>query len=252
MIVKQRRLLYKPSMALKTDKDIRMLSPEPGVTVWYCQIHNIIHSVFSKGNYHNFSVAVNKLFKKDDFAHPFISGQEIEIINSFKSMKKQIEWICGRYLLKKMFTVFFSKQKNALDEISIAYRSQGAPYFKNNPDLPISLSHSNEYTAAAICETSSKKIGIDIEKIQKEPSDNFLKIGFTRKEIHSMAGDTLQIFTNWTIKEAYLKYIQKGFNESLHHVEIFDDTVFHNQAKIDLTVYSKVIDKRYILSLVSG
>ncbi len=251
MIVKQRSLLYKPSMVQKTYKgiDVHTISPEPGIHIWYCKIHHIIHSVFSNGNYHNFRVGVNKLFKKDNFKHPFLSTLEFKTLNDFKSLKKQIEWVCGRYLLKLMFTIL-TRQNIDFKKVTLGYHELGAPFFRNMPDLPISLSHSNEYTVAAICDNKEKTIGIDMEEIRADPSMQFLNIAFTPKEIQSMNSNAEDIFKNWTIKEAYLKYIKKGFNESLHHVEVINNEIFHNQNPLDLKIYSKIIDDKYALSLV--
>ncbi len=228
---------------------INSLFPKPGITIWYCKIHQIIQSVFSNANYHSFQAMVNKLFKKDDFKTAFLNTRELEVANGFKTLKKQTEWLCGRYLLKQMFSTLVDPGF-ALENITIGYKEEGAPFFNNMPDLPISLSHSFEYTAAAIHEAKTKTIGLDIEKIQVDVSEHFLTTAFTSNELAQMGNDPEKIFQNWTIKEAYLKYIQKGFNESLHKVEVINNTIYHHQKPMDLNIYSRVIEGAYALSLV--
>ncbi|MCP3872455.1 MAG: 4'-phosphopantetheinyl transferase superfamily protein [Desulfobacteraceae bacterium] len=244
--------VYKPNMTstYKNNISVNTLSPKPGVTVWYSKIPEIIHLIFCKNKYHNFRSLVNEIFQKKDFSTPFLSDEEINTINTFKALKKQIEWISGRYLTKQMIQhVFFAKL--SLDQITLSYLEEGAPYLTNSPDIPISLSHSNDYTVAVCSKNTKQTIGIDIEKISKKPDIYFLKTAFTQNEILNLNDDAKQIFTNWTIKEAYLKYIKKGFNESLHKVEIINNKIWHNKAKINVDVFSQIIDNDYVLSLIS-
>ena len=192
---------------------------------------------------------MDKPFQKSDFIKPVFNNEEIITINSFKALKKQIEWISGRVLIKQMLQYFFLTTA-ALNQITLSYLEQGAPFVTQQPDIPISLSHSNEYTTAACSKNREQCIGLDIEKITKMPDIFFLKTAFTQNEIEYLKDNADQVFKNWTIKEAYLKYIKKGFNESLHRVEVINDEIWHNKKKISVDVYSTFIDG-YVLSLVS-
>ncbi len=78
-----------------------------------------------------------------------------------------------------------------------------------------------------------------------------MKTAFTQNEIAHLKDDAAQIFKNWTIKEAYLKYIKKGFNESLHRVEVINNEILHNNNKINVDMFSTFINDDYVLSLVS-
>lgn len=250
-------MIYKPTMTsnFQNELSITTLYPKPGITIWYSRIPDIIDSVFIKDRHHNFKspafrTMVNKTFQKDDFIKPFFSNDEIRTINSFKALKKQIEWISGRYLIKQMMQHFFLKN-TSLDRITLSYLDEGAPYLTHHPDVPVSLSHSNDYTAVAWCKNNHQTIGIDIEKITQKPDANFMKIAFTQNEILNLKDDAVEIFKNWTIKEAYLKYIKKGFNESLHRVEVIHNEIWQNKKKIEVGVYSTFINDKYVLSLVS-
>ena len=149
-----------------------------------------------------------------------------------------------------------------LCDITIAHHDEGAPFLEKWPFWEISISHSGKYAVTAISTIKGKKIGVDIEKIGKVPNSSFMKIAFTEKEIVNIKyypKDRLkvseEVFKKWTMKEAFLKYIKKGFNESLHRVEIIDDYIFHNGKKADVSIFYKIIGKgaedRYFLSMVS-
>lgn len=192
---------------------------------------------------------VNQIFQKDDFDPAFLNSEEIEAVNRFKALKKQTEWFCGRYLMKEMIRYVFLKEI-PLSGITISYLDQGAPMIENCPDIPISLSHSNDYTTVACSTDKSLTFGIDTEKIADKPDSYFLKTAFTQNEIEHLDDTAEHIFKNWTIKEAYLKYIKKGFNESLKKVEVINNTIYHHGKKMALDVSSQFIDG-YVISLVS-
>ncbi|MEN8211576.1 MAG: 4'-phosphopantetheinyl transferase superfamily protein [Thermodesulfobacteriota bacterium] len=228
---------------------INILCPKKEVIIWYARIPKIIESIFHKKSLPDFKQMKNRIFDKEDFIQSFLNKDEINTLNGFKALKKQIEWISGRYLIKLMIQYNFL-QHLPLNQITISYLDEGAPFLTHDPDIPVSLSHSNNYTAAACCLSRGKAIGIDIEKIAKKPDAWFLKTAFTKKEILHLEDNADSIFKNWTIKEAYLKQIKKGFNESLHKVEVIDNEIWHNKKQINIDVYSTFIND-YVLSLVS-
>jgi 4'-phosphopantetheinyl transferase len=229
---------------------IKTLSPKSGIIIWYAGIRQIILSIIKKELPHDFKIEANETFTKENFFLPFLNHEEISTINGFRALKKQVEWISGRYMIKQMIQQLFLENV-CLDQISLSYQDLGAPFLTLLPDLPVSLSHSNDYTAVACSKNKGQTIGVDIEKIAKMPDAFFMKTAFTQNEILNLNEDAAQIFKNWTIKEAYLKYIKKGFNESLHRVEVIKDEILHNNKKIDVDVYSTFIDDDYALSLVS-
>ncbi len=233
----------------QNDIKINTLCQNREVTIWYVRIPRIIESIFHIGSRPDSKQMRNRVFDKEDFRQSFLNSDEINTINGFKALKKQMEWISGRYLIKLMIQYNFSLHL-PLNQITISYLDEGAPFLTHDPDIPVSLSHSNNYTAAAFCRNKRKTFGIDIEKIAKKPDAWFLKTAFTQNEIIHLEDNAESIFKNWTIKEAYLKQIKKGFNESLHKVEVIDNEIWHNKKQINIEVYSTFIDD-YILSLDS-
>lgn len=238
-------------MPIQNEPCINTLSPKPGIVIWYSRIPDIIDKILRKATYHNFSPRVNEIFKKTDFIQPVLSDVELQTANGFKALKKQVEWICGRYLLKLMMARFFLKD-TPLDGITLSYLDQGAPFVSCLPRIPVSLSHSHDYTAAACCFDTTQPIGLDLEKIGPMPDSYFLNIAFTQNELLTLEKNAPAVFKHWTIKEAYLKYIKKGFNESLHKVEVIHDEIFHHHIKTEVDIFSHTLSSGYILSLVSG
>jgi 4'-phosphopantetheinyl transferase len=74
----------------------------------------------------------------------------------------------------------------------------------------------------------------------------------TAGEIEAMAPGKEAVFRSWTLKEAYLKYIGKGFNQSLHHVEVLGDTIRHRGEVQKVVCRSWLLDRGYAVGLVSG
>lgn len=233
----------------KTFNQIRTLDFTPEITAWYARIPDIIQFIYGKNTYHNFQPMVNELFQKDDFTVSFLNPEELDQLNHFKALKKQMEWSCGRYLLKRLLNHTFL-QNCPLNNITISYQELGAPLVENDKSIQISLSHSNDYTVAACTRKTGINMGIDIEKIGPMPDSAFLKTAFTQNEITHLTDDPARVFKNWTLKEAFLKYIKKGFNESLKHVEVINDQIFHRKKAANLRTDSRFFDG-YVVSLVS-
>ncbi len=229
---------------------VNTLSPKPGIIIWYAKIPEIIRSIFRKGTYHNSRQMVNEIFQKHDFIFPVFSSREIQQINGFKTLKKQMEWISGRFLIKNLIQdAFFNDM--TLDQISFSYLDKGAPVSANDPDIPVSLSHSHDYAAVAVCMDKNQSIGIDVEHIGPKPDTWFMKTAFTQAETAAMPDNARDIFRHWTIKEAFLKYIRQGFNESLHRVEVINGQIWHCSERINMDISSYDIDDSYIISIVS-
>ena len=102
-------MLYKPGMTSIFQNDIKIntLCPNREVTIWYVRIPRIIESIFHIGSRPDSKQMRNRVFDKEDFRQSFLNSDEINTINGFKALKKQIEWISGRYLIKLMIQYNF-------------------------------------------------------------------------------------------------------------------------------------------------
>ena len=186
--------------SVKNKLNIISLPSIPGVTIWYCRIPMILQWILNNGKYQNFKFPKNEMFEKNDFIQPVFSQNEINTINGFKALKKQIEWISGRYLIKQMIQHFFL-ENTSLDAISLSYLDEGAPFLTHHPDIPVSLSHSNDFTAVACSKNNQQTIGIDIEKIAKKPDIYFLKTAFTQNEILNLKDDAVKFLNTGPSKK---------------------------------------------------
>jgi len=162
-----------------------------------------------------------------------------------------VEWMAGRFLVKSMVQRKLWN-KTPMTQITIMHHEQGAPFVKEFPEFRISISHSGDYAGVALTDIKNMDLGLDIEEIGKKPEAMFMKTAFTENELVLMEMTPRKIFSHWTIKEAFLKYIKKGFNENLHHVEIIGDNIFHKKIKANVSIISTTIDKGYALCLITG
>jgi len=247
------------SISLHPESDQNALN----IHIWYCDILSILRTLFDMENNpyfaEDYNILQNKTIHGNDFSINFLSGPEIAALNKFKSFKKQIEWLSGRFLLKVCLSCFVDDfmgynakkdKSDKLNKIYIDYEKEGAPFLSDFPGYRISLSHSGGLTGFAVCLNKDKNIGIDIEKFRKKPDENFLKIAFTQKERDNLDGTMEDVLKNWTRKEAFLKYIKKGFNEDLHKVEIIGNKVLHNNNDAKVRIYSEIINNNYMFSIV--
>jgi 4'-phosphopantetheinyl transferase len=225
--------------------------PVPGIIVLIMKIPHIRDVVFHPGLQPGGRSMKNQTFERQMFAVFFLSDDELAQVNRFKSLKKQMEWICGRFTVKTLVRDALNTDL-PLERIQIAYREKGAPYLAQFPEIPISLSHSGDYIAAAVNFDNSMALGIDIEKIKDLPDDGFMKIAFTKDEIRHMPADAQAVFAHWTLKEAFLKYLGLGFNESLLKVAVIDGQIFHHGQVQPVFIWQTMIDNCYALGLVYG
>ncbi len=190
-----------------------------------------------------------QIFRKDDFSISILSDNELVRLNGFKILKKQTEWLCGRYAVKKLFHAAIDPDI-PFQKIVLDHEDLGAPFILSHPHIPVSISHSCEYAAAILSPNVHISLGMDMEKIGKTPDEHFLKIAFTPREISAMDKTAQGIFCQWTLKEAYLKLIKKGFHEGLGKVEIVHEKIFHKGLLQNIHSCSRKIHKEYAISLV--
>ncbi|MBF0259861.1 MAG: 4'-phosphopantetheinyl transferase superfamily protein [Desulfamplus sp.] len=237
-------------MNLKYRDIIMEVSPEPGIIVHYMEMGLFIGQHIPGKKLSDFTIKKNCWFDQNDFKSTFLSQEELVKVNGYKSLKKQIEWIAGRFLVKNMIRDYVDSDVE-LFNISVSYREEGAPFLEQYPFVAISITHSGDYAAVALC-TTLKKIGLDIEKSDYLPDESFMKVAFTQRENTFLQFKSQEVMKLWTIKEAFLKYIGRGFHEKLHSVEVLDHEIFYNGNKIDVRLLSFSIGGRYVISLIYG
>ncbi len=131
----------------------------------------------------------------------------------------------GAYIsLDFLYKSIFGTQK---EMPNLDYNEKGKPYFTNCKDVFFSISHDEDYSAVAICDTC-RDIGIDIQAMPKNKSrlervaDRFLSV-FKRNDFTYNAKKKMKENPS-SIKENDISYI---FAELGEHgkIEIVEDTV---------------------------
>lgn len=178
----------------------------------------------------------------------YFSPGDMSVINRFKVLKKQAEWMAGKAAVK---TLAARAGLAAEADLVISAEKGGAPYLADFPDVAISISHSGDYAVAAM-DTRGNNLAVDIEAIEEGRMQNIMRVAFSKREIERYKdSDDATLYLNWTAKEAYLKYIKKGFAEGLKGVEILDGRVFHHGLPLDdLVLDSRIIQGNYALTLM--
>lgn len=191
-------------------------------------------------------------FNASHFTGPFLNPSELKRVNGFKTLKKQVEWISGRYAVK---TLVKSQIPSAgsYEEIEIGYRKSGAPVLNSFHDINISISHSGRYAAGALSPDKNLHIGMDLERIKYKNLDAILHVAFSDHEKKVMTTpDPATVYQAWTVKEAFMKLIQKGFNESLKKIEYIDKTVIYNKTPLPgLNIHTETLCGNYAFALIS-
>lgn len=130
----------------------------------------------------------------EDFSQALPQELITKVQQTFKSSKRQKEWLGVRLLLKHVLG----------SNVQIAYKSSGEPFLINS-NKHISISHSGTLVAIAL---SNEKVGIDLQIISDKPLK--IKSRFLSKaEIQMMGGqfDELTAVKLWCAKEAVYKFL---------------------------------------------
>jgi 4'-phosphopantetheinyl transferase len=202
--------------------------PGPGYRLAFVSIPALLQTVLKVAVGSAFRTAPARVFTPRDFHEPFLGPNELDLLNGFKALKKQVEWMAGRYAAKQLAGQFLPHQPS-LSRTQVAYRPKGAPHFSDDPTLSLSISHSGNFAVAGMGLRPACILGVDLEMIRPESRSTLLRTAFSAREVRVLEHqDDATLFRCWTSKEAYLKYIGLGFHESLKRVEILNDSLFHD------------------------
>lgn len=235
---------------------ITFLNHENIAEICRIRISEFTDWLLGKDKLESYEKAPSRIFDSADFRTIFLSCSEMVRLNGFKTLKKQIEWMCGRFAAKilairKIRSLGFERASIFMPEIRVSTTDMGAPYITDLPECTISISHSNDFAAAAITNLPGFRLGIDIERIRPVRSENFMNLAFSKNEkVYLDSKDDKAIIEGWSMKEAVLKLIGKGFHQPLAHTEILDDTVLVGGCKMPGVVMKRLsFEEEYILSL---
>ncbi len=180
----------------------------------------------------------------------FFTEGDMKRVNGFKVLKKQVEWMAGKAAVK---ILAHSLGLGTESDSRIVAEPGGAPYLADHPAVSVSISHSGDYAAAAIG-SAGHRVALDIERIEQGRMQNIVRVAFSDREIANLEGRSDEDhYLAWTAKEAFLKYIRRGFAEGLKKVEILNGTIIHHGRVVsDICTHSRIFDSNYALTLMHG
>ena len=225
--------------------------PAPGYRLAFVSIPCFLERCLAKAVPVEFRTAPPLVFAHHDFRQPFLGADELVWLNRFKALKKQVEWMAGRYAAKRLAHRFLDGRPHPA-RTQVAYRPKGAPYLTQAPAVGLSISHSWDYAVAGLGLRPSSILGLDLERIRPGIRETLLRTAFSDGEAAGLTlADTSTLFLRWTAKEAYLKTIGMGFHESLKQVEILGDAIWHRKRPVpSLSLHSHLPCPGYAFSLV--
>lgn len=180
-----------------------------------------------------------------------LSIGESTLANRFRTLKKQAEWVAGRIAVKHLVQRILSKAV-PLPHIRVATTPEGAPFLSAYPRHALSITHGGSWAVAALAAEPGWELGIDIEPDRARQKEAFSRIALSQRESTMLidSSDTA-LTTHWTLKEATLKLIKKGFHQSLQHLEVLEEEIFLAGIPFGpLSRWTHLTEDRHILSAV--
>ena len=167
-----------------------------------------------------------------------LSEREVEYLEGFKIYKKKLQWLCGRYAVKKALFKYKVLKKSMIDLncVDILKGADSAPYIHQYPNINVSITHSFPYCIGVVSENN---IGVDVEKIFKV-ENSLINFFFSDREKSILSkGTTLhernvQAIKYWTRKEAISKFLRLGMNMDFKKLDTVDDELQIGDYKIKL------------------
>jgi 4'-phosphopantetheinyl transferase len=147
----------------------------------------------------------------------FLTPREAKMYDNFKVEKRRSEWLCGRYALKLLATDFFAFDMIQMEVHNV---SSGKPILlvPGGTHLPVSITHSGEYGAAAIAMLGDN-IGVDVEVIE-ERGKEWAEMCFHKDELSST--DSSFLTELWVKKEAILKFLGTGLSLDMRDIRFVE------------------------------
>ena len=161
-------------------------------------------------------------------AQEILTARELKTYEDFKVEKRRTEWLGGRYALKQLAMDFFTFN---MQQMEVHNTASGKPVLlvPGSTHLPVSITHSGDYAAAAIALTGDN-IGIDMEIIEKRGKE-WAKMCFHEDEISSQVPFFLTEL--WAKKEAVSKFLGVGLSIDMKEIRFIGGR---------LTLYGKALD----------
>jgi 4'-phosphopantetheinyl transferase len=232
-------------------KDFHLFFADPDIAVGIVYIPELLkqHVVAPIGFPDTFSSPHR--FDQKDFHRPWFTQVEIDKLNGFKNLKRQVQWMGGRFAVKQLVLQLIDP-KQTVQFLEVHHEPMGAPFLTSFPHFSISIAHSGVFAMAAMGLKNDCRVGVDIEACRSFDVKGVIETVFSPREQSMLeAGLLSEFYRSWTLKEAFLKLLRKGFSEDVRWVEIWGDCISYKSREMDqVRIHSRPIGSEYIFSLV--
>ena len=121
----------------------------------------------------------------------------------------------------------------------------GKPYLTDTSEIYVNWSHSGDYV---LCAVSDSEVGIDLQKMDREPGNNLVRKALTlqeQKAYEQMAPERQKkrFYEYWSVKESFLKALGTGFYTSLARFQV-------NFEERNLVIEQQINTKAYACQLL--
>jgi 4'-phosphopantetheinyl transferase len=184
---------------------------------------DLISEIPNEGFIHIWIVQLDKWNSHLTELNVLLSDEELERSKRLKVIEKQEQFIISRGILRLILASYLDLDPTA---INIQLTPDGKPFLERS-DLTFNLSHSGNTLLLGVNKNLS--LGIDIQRIYAISNlETIIENYFSENEknyLKSRPADLLRdhFFSIWTAKEAYLKAIGKGFQESPTEISTLPD-----------------------------
>ncbi|HII03013.1 TPA: hypothetical protein HA351_15640 [Methanosarcinaceae archaeon] len=162
---------------------------------------------------------------------------EKEDLKKLKTGYFRKRYITSRMVLKCILSRIL--EERSVSDIASYKDEYGKVHVRNHEELHVCISYTENITALAI---SKIELGVDIEVRKKRSLSNISKYLDKITFQSDKSGNDLDIFTKWTLKEAYCKFSNKSIFSTFNR-ELDLTNVAHS---------SYIIDNEYIFSLITS
>jgi len=179
----------------------------------------------SEGTVHLWIADLKAWSKHAENLESILSEEERERLDKLKVIDKREEFLCSRGILRIILSGYIAQDPR---DLPLKHSPTGKPFLPQ-ARIQFNLSHSGDIFACGIC--INNQIGLDIQEIYPISSlDRIINNFFSSTEIQYLA--TLpsrelyqeHFFAIWVAKEAYLKAVGDGIQESFNQHSIIPES----------------------------
>lgn len=167
----------------------------------------------------NLALVDNTCLREASFVEKTFGALESRRVLGIKNERRRYESLAGLVALREALG----------DRVAgdVERDERGRPSFAGNTGLDFSISHSGNISVAALIDSPSGRVGVDIERIDEKKEDTHKRIAdryFSKEEkiIFETSGDPLEFYKIWTAKEARAKLLGLGLAEILSAERSFE------------------------------